>query len=44
MKGWNSPAYVAADSQQEAIDKVAESYETENRFHFNVEYISDVYV
>jgi hypothetical protein len=44
MKNWNSPAFVAADSQQEAIDKVAEDYATENKYHFTVEYVSDVYV
>lgn len=43
-RGWNSPAYVAAESQQEAIDKVAEDYTTENKAHFNVEYVSEVYV
>ena len=43
-RSWNSPAYVAAESQQEAIDKIAVDYETENKTHFNVEYVSDVYV
>ena len=43
-RGWNSPVYVAAESQQEAIDKVAEDYTTDNKTHFNVEYVSDVYV
>ena len=43
-RGWNSPAYVAAESQQEAIDKVAEDYTTENKAHFNVEYVSEVYI
>ena len=43
-RSWNTPAYVAAESQQEAIDKVAEDYTTENKAHFNVEYVSEVYV
>lgn len=43
MRGWNSPAYVAADNQSEAIDKVAEAYD-EEKTHFNVEYVSDIFV
>lgn len=27
MDGWHSPAYVAAENQQQAIDKVAPVYE-----------------
>ena len=42
-KGWNSPAYVAADFQQEAVEKVAESNDTENKFHFTVEYVGEVF-
>lgn len=41
MKEWNSPAYVAAENQQEAIDKVADSYE-EDRRKFNVEFVDMV--
>jgi hypothetical protein len=40
--GWR--VYVAAECQQEAIDKVAEDYATEDRLHFNVEWVSVVYV
>lgn len=43
-KGWSNPCYVAADSQQEAVDKIGETYESENKFHLSVEYVDDVYV
>ena len=43
-KGWNAPAYVTAENQQEAVDKVAPYYETENPAYMNVEYISHVIV
>jgi len=43
-KGWNSPAYVTAENQQEAVDKVAPYYETENPAYMNVEYVSHVIV
>lgn len=43
-KGWNSPAYVAADFQQDAVEKVAESNDTENKFHFTVEYVGEVFI
>lgn len=42
--GWNSPAYVAAGTQKQAIDKVAPYYESENPEHFNVEYIADIII
>ena len=32
------------ESKQESIDKVADDYTTENKYHFNVEYVSEVYV
>jgi hypothetical protein len=35
---------VAADSQQEAVDKIGEAYESENKFRLSVEYVDDVYV
>ena len=43
-KGWNSPAYVAAENQQQAIGKVAPYYETEDASHMNVEYVADIIV
>lgn len=43
-KGWNAPAFVAAENQQQAVDKVAPYYETEQPDKFNVEYISEVIV
>lgn len=41
MKEWNSPAYVAAENQQEAINKVADAYD-EDRRKFNVEFVDMV--
>lgn len=41
MKELNSPAYVAAENQQEAIDKVADVY-NEDRRKFNVEFVDMV--
>lgn len=35
---------MAADSQHDAIEKVAEIYETENKFQFNVEFVAEVIV
>jgi hypothetical protein len=35
---------VAADSQQEAVDKIGETDETENKFRLSVEYVDEVYV
>ena len=43
-KGWSTPCYVAADSQQEAVDKIEESYQTDNKFHLTVEYVDEVYL
>ena len=43
MKNWNSPSYVAAENQQEAIDKVADAYD-EDRRKFNVEFVDTVTV
>ena len=43
-KGWSTPCYVAADSQQEAVEKIGETDETENKFHLTVEYVDEVYV
>lgn len=43
MKEWNSPAYVAAENQQEAIDKVADAFPDDRR-KFNVEFVDMVTV
>ena len=43
-KGWNSPAYVAAENQQQAIEKVAPFYEMGCPEHMNVEYVANVIV
>ena len=43
MKEWNSPAYVAAENQQEAINNVADAY-NEDRRKFNVEFVDMVTV
>lgn len=44
MRGWSSSSYVAADCQHDAIEKVAEIYDTENKFQFNVEFVAEVIV
>ena len=43
MKEWNSPSYVAAENQQQAIDKVADAYDKDRR-KFNVEFVDMVTV
>jgi hypothetical protein len=43
-KGWNIPAYVAAENQQQAIEKVSPYYDTENPAHMNIEYVADIIV
>jgi len=43
-KGWNAPAYVAAENQQQAVDKVAPYYETEKPEHLTVEYVANIIV
>ena len=43
MKNLNSPSYVAAENQQEAIDKVADAYDEDSR-KFNVEFVDTVTV
>lgn len=43
-KGWSAPCYVATDSQQEAVDKIGETYETHNKFRLSVEYVDEVYL
>lgn len=43
-KGWNAPAYVAAENQQQAIDKIAPYYDPECPEHMNIEYVADIIV
>ncbi len=43
-KGWNTPAYVAAVNQQQAVDKVAPYYETETPEYMNVDYVDSIIV
>ena len=43
-KGWSDPCYVAADSQQEAVDKIGEAHETSNKSRLSVEYVDEVYI
>lgn len=43
-KGWNSAEYVAAENQQQAIDKTAPYYETEHPDHMNIEYVANIIV
>jgi hypothetical protein len=43
-KGWNSPAYAAAENQQQALDKVSLYYDEETPEHLTVEYVSDIIV
>lgn len=43
-KGWNQPAYVASENQQQAVDKVAPYYEIDKPEHLTVEYAGDIIV
>jgi hypothetical protein len=43
-KGWNSPAYVAAENQQQAIEKVIPYYDTEFPERINIEYVAEIIV
>lgn len=43
-KEWNTPAYVAAVNQQQAIEKVSPYYETETPEHMNVDYVDSIIV
>lgn len=42
-KEWNSPAYVAAENKQEAIEKVADAYDKDWK-KFSVEFVDMVTV
>ena len=43
-KGWNSKTYVAADNQQQAVEKVANAYEGEDPSKMTVEYIDEIII
>jgi hypothetical protein len=43
-KGWNQAAYVAAENQQQAIEKTAPYYDTEFPEHMNIEWVADIIV
>ena len=43
-RGWNAPAYVAAENQQQAVDKVAPYYEVKDSSVLNVEYVAIIIV
>lgn len=43
VRGGNH-VFVAADSQQEAVEKAAEAFATESPTRFSIEYIGEVYV
>ena len=42
-KGWISQAYVAAENQQQAIEKVTPYYDTEPE-RMNIEYVADIII
>lgn len=44
MDGWHSPAYVAAENQQQAIGKVAPRYEIAFPERANIQYVGDIIV
>lgn len=43
MDGWHSPAYVAAENQQQAIDKIKDSFDVD-ACTLNIEYVDMVTV
>ena len=43
-KRWNSPAYVAAENQQQAVEKVAPYYEVADSSYLSVEYVANIIV
>ena len=44
MDGWHSPAYVAAENQQQAIDKVAPRYEIAFPERANIQYVAEIII
>jgi len=43
-KAAGKSAYTVAECQQEAVDKFAQNFECEDKFHLTVEYVSEVFV
>lgn len=44
MDGWHSPAYVAAENQQQAVDKVAHRCEIASPEKATIQYVGDIIV
>lgn len=44
MDGWNSAVYVAAENQQQAVEKVAPYYEIEEPEKATIQYVSDIII
>ena len=44
MDGWHSPVYVAAENQQQAVDKVAPIYEIASPEKATIQYVGDIIV
>ena len=44
VDGWHSPAYVAAENQQQAVEKVAPYYEIEEPEKANIQYDGDIII
>ena len=44
MDGWRSPVYVAAENQQQAIDKVAPRYEIAFPERANIQYVAEIII
>ena len=44
MDGWNSHVYVAAENQQQAVDKVAPVYEIVSPEKATIQYVGDIII
>ena len=44
MDGWHSPVYVAAENQQQAIDKAAPVYEIASPQKATIQYVGDIII
>lgn len=44
MDGWNSAVYVAAENQQQAVEKVAPYYEIEEPEKATIQYVGDIII
>ena len=44
MDGWNSAVYVAAENQQQAVEKVTPYYEIEEPEKANIQYVGDIII